>query len=229
MQYKTLKDAYDALNECALVLREENESLNICICDFEQNYVLAEKFNDDHEDALHEFIRCSFNRSKIASMIYNVSRNNGEGIGYSHFKNWDKPQQSSWEGEIPPKLYSTFVKNGIEILNVSDTEKTSEPQRKGSEVVSSSEPKTSEPTGLITSETQVKAQKMSKPLKSQRINTFNAGLKSEVLIYSKYKSKNQFRAKQFYQSSIDSRSSVTHKRQKKNKVQRTNFKGPIRI
>jgi hypothetical protein len=112
MQYKTLKDAYDALNECALVLHEENEAFKIRICDFEQNYVPAKKFNDDHEDALHEFIRCSFNRSKIASMIYNVSRNKGEGIGYSHFKNWDKSQQSSWEGEIPPELYSTFVKSG---------------------------------------------------------------------------------------------------------------------
>jgi hypothetical protein len=112
IQYKTLKDAYDALNECALVLHEENEAFKIRICDFEQNYVPAKKFNDDHEDALHEFIRCSFNRSKIASMIYNVSRNKGEGIGYSHFKNWDKSQQSSWEGEIPPELYSTFVKSG---------------------------------------------------------------------------------------------------------------------
>ena len=41
----------------------------------------------EHEMALQEFIITGFNMTKLASMIYGVSRSKGEGIGYSQ-KRW---------------------------------------------------------------------------------------------------------------------------------------------
>jgi hypothetical protein len=111
-------------------LYKENEDLKTRICFFEQNYVLAEKINDDHENALQEFIRNGIKRSKLASMIYHVSRNKGEGIGYSQHKKWDKPMQSSCGGKIRPEIHLTFVKGGSEDQSVSDAEGVSEPQVK---------------------------------------------------------------------------------------------------
>jgi hypothetical protein len=105
-------------------------------------------------------------------MIYGVSRNNGQGIGYSHFSNCEKSKLSAQISKTPSNLYSSFVKKKTEDLNVSNAEeisesgtlsksesqtafekgksvdlnisradiRTSEPQVKDSEALSSSEP-----------------------------------------------------------------------------------------
>jgi len=36
-----------------------------------------------HEIALEDFIMSSIDRSRVASMIYNIYKNNGKGIGFS--------------------------------------------------------------------------------------------------------------------------------------------------
>jgi len=40
----------------------------------------------NHEIALEDFIISSIDRSKVASMIYSIYRNNGKGIGFSEGK-----------------------------------------------------------------------------------------------------------------------------------------------
>ena len=51
---------------------------------------LQEKFNgkslSKHEIALEDFIISGIDRSKVASMIYNIYKNNGKGIGFSEDK-----------------------------------------------------------------------------------------------------------------------------------------------
>jgi hypothetical protein len=153
--YKVLKRVYNDLNENASKLFKENEDLKTKICFFEQNNALSEKINDDHENALQEFIRNGIKRSKLASMIYHVSRNKGEGIGYS--KQWNKPIQSSDKGKSCSEIHLTFVKEGSEDRNVSGAEVASEPQVEKSEALSSSDAlnssgsKTSEPEVQVTS------------------------------------------------------------------------------
>lgn len=43
---------------------------------------VSDKPLDEHETTLQKFIITSFNRTKLASMIYGVSRSKGEGLGY---------------------------------------------------------------------------------------------------------------------------------------------------
>jgi hypothetical protein len=223
-QHKILKNVHESLKKDAKILYDENESLNIRICHVESNYVLADNLNDDHEDALHEFIRCTFNRSKMASMIYHMTRNYGEGIGYSRFKNWDKPLKSYSEDDTPPELFSTFVKSGTLDLKASNSEGGSEPEPKDSEVLSSSEPKISE-----FKSSQVKAQKSSEPLRNRGKVISDPCLTFGTMIYSRSKSKNQIKPKHSCQSLINSRSCVDHRKQIRNTIQKTNSKGPIRI
>jgi hypothetical protein len=49
-------------------------------------------------------------------MIYGVSRNKGEGFGYSHFSSCEKPKQSAHTSKTASDLYSTFVKGSSEDL-----------------------------------------------------------------------------------------------------------------
>jgi hypothetical protein len=102
-----LKGIYNSLNESAFKLYEENESLKTRINFFEQNNVSDEKIDNDHENALCKFICNSIERSKLASINYGVSRNKGEGIGYSQFSSCEKPKQLSHISKIPSDLYAT--------------------------------------------------------------------------------------------------------------------------
>jgi hypothetical protein len=200
-QYKVLKRVYDALNESANKLFEENEYLKIRIYFFEQNYVLAKQIDDDHENALHEFIRNSIKRSKLASMIYGVSRNKGEDIAYSQFSYCEKPKQSACINKTPSDLYSTFVKGSSEDLNRSDVEQNSELEVSESEVLITSEPKISEPKIQVILESKspvVKTLKKSNP-KTQKSKSLKHSEASpsgpKNLIYSRSWTKNKPRAR----------------------------------
>jgi regulator of replication initiation timing len=125
-QLKILKGVYNSLNESAHKLYEENESLRTRLTFLEQKDAPAEKIDDEHENALQEFIQKSIKRSQLASMIYGVSRNNGQGIGYSHFSNCEKSKLSAQISKTPSNLYSSFVKKKTEDLNVSNAEEISE-------------------------------------------------------------------------------------------------------
>lgn len=43
---------------------------------------MSDKPLDEYERALQEFVITDFNRTKLVSIIYGVSRKKGEGLGY---------------------------------------------------------------------------------------------------------------------------------------------------
>jgi hypothetical protein len=107
---------------------EENKSLRSRNCFLETHYVYNEQVPPEHEASLQEFLINGMKRSKITSLIYHVSRYIGEGIGYSHFKNRSHPLQSACLRKTSSESQSVFVKGRSVHLDVSETDKTSEPQ-----------------------------------------------------------------------------------------------------
>ena len=82
---KVLKKAYNNLTEKANIIVEENESLKCRNTFLETHYVYNDKVPPEHEFALQELLINGMKRSKIASLIYHVSRNRGEGLGFFTF------------------------------------------------------------------------------------------------------------------------------------------------
>jgi hypothetical protein len=140
-------------------------------------------------------------RSKIASLIYHVSRNRGEGLGFSHFKDNPLFYKSSIIDKTKPK--AVFVKSQSEVKSISNSEKTYESGVKKSETLTRSEAKTSKP------QTNVKTK--------------------ETLIYSRAKSKNYSKPKTFSKRLDNSRTSDRSFKQRPPKAIKTNSKGPIKI
>lgn len=70
---------------------KEHPTLKEYINELENKIKALEKSSEDndikaptkHELALQEFLANSIGRSKLASMIYGLSKNHGEGIGFS--------------------------------------------------------------------------------------------------------------------------------------------------
>ncbi|PNY08862.1 hypothetical protein L195_g005399 [Trifolium pratense] len=62
-----------------------------------------------HEVALQKFVHQNMNKSKIASMIYGICKNNGNSIGYSYGDTSEQPSTSVCISKTPPHLYSTFT------------------------------------------------------------------------------------------------------------------------
>jgi hypothetical protein len=80
---KVLKKAYNNLTEKANIMIEENESLKSRNSFLEFHYVYDDKVPPEHEFALQELLINDMQRSKITSLIYHVSRNRSEGLGFS--------------------------------------------------------------------------------------------------------------------------------------------------
>ena len=80
-------------------------------------------------------------RGKIASLIFHVSRNRGEGLGFSRFK--DDPLSSKSSNIDKSKPKAVFVKSQSEVLNESASDRTSKPEAPKSKAlkVKTSEPK----------------------------------------------------------------------------------------
>ncbi|RHN41275.1 hypothetical protein MtrunA17_Chr8g0364361 [Medicago truncatula] len=74
-------------------------------------------------------------RSKVASMIYNIYKNNGKGIGYSEEKSKEYTLKSYCDC-IKDELKSTFVPEGT----VAVTAVQSEPEASGSKAKITSKP-----------------------------------------------------------------------------------------
>jgi hypothetical protein len=106
---------------------EENESLNSRICFLETHYVYNDQVPPEHEAVLQDFLINGMKRSKIASLIYHVSRNRGEDIGYSLLNNGNNPLQFVRLSKTPSKPKITFVKGRSENLDISEPGMTSEP------------------------------------------------------------------------------------------------------
>ncbi|KAK2375014.1 gag-protease polyprotein [Trifolium repens] len=130
---KVLKKAYNNLTEKANIIVEENESLKSRNTFLETHYFYDDKVPPEHEFALQELLINGMQRSKIASLIYHVSRNRGEGLGFSRFK--DNPLFSKPFNTDKTKPKAIFVKSQSEVKNVSDSEETSKSEVKKSEVL----------------------------------------------------------------------------------------------
>jgi hypothetical protein len=116
---KVLKKAYNNLTEKANIIVEENESLKSRNCFLETHYVYDDKVPPEHEFVLQEFLINGMKRSKIASLIYHVSRNRGEGFGYSRF-NETNPLQASCVSKTSSDPKVIFVQGKSENLDISE-------------------------------------------------------------------------------------------------------------
>ncbi|KAK2381034.1 hypothetical protein QL285_068675 [Trifolium repens] len=125
---KVLEKAYNNLTEKANIIVEENESLKSRNTFLETHYVYNDKVPPEHEFALQELLINGMQRSKIASLIYHVSRNRGEGLGFSRFK--DNPLFSKPSNIDKTKPKAVFVKSQSEAMNVSVSDKTSKSEVK---------------------------------------------------------------------------------------------------
>jgi hypothetical protein len=102
----------------------------------------------DQDIALQEFIMIGIDTRKFASMIYNVRRNKGEGIGFT--EDFGKPK-------VSPPPCSNCIKKGLNACFVSEADKT--------EVVIRSEPEASESKTMNISKSKIP--------KSRVVNDFN--------------------------------------------------------
>jgi hypothetical protein len=85
------------------------ESLNK-IKELEKGCAVCYRPHDEHVLALQEFCNKNIDKSKVASMIYGIGKNNKVGIGYSYGNTYGESSSSaSTKGMSPPHLYSSFV------------------------------------------------------------------------------------------------------------------------
>ncbi|KAK2382406.1 putative mitochondrial protein [Trifolium repens] len=140
-------------------------------------------------------------RSKIASLIYHVSRNRGEGLGFSRFK--DNPLFSKPSKGDNSKPKAVFVKSQSEAISIPEPEKIIVSEAKKPQTLRSSEAK------------------VSKPQTNVKIN--------KTLVYSKAKHKSYTKSKSFSKCFNNSRAPDRSYKQKQSKVMRTNSKGPIKV
>jgi len=127
---------------------------------------LQEKCNgkslSKHEIALEDFIISGIDRSKVASMIYTIYKNNGKGIGFSEDKS----------NEISLKACCECIKEGLKTFFVPEGAKfetvvQSEPEASSSKAKIISKPKNSKPKAMINSDSEtskIKILKRSKPV-----------------------------------------------------------------
>ncbi|WJX52128.1 hypothetical protein P8452_38270 [Trifolium repens] len=198
---KVLKKAYNNLTEKMNIIVEENESLSSRNSFMETHYVNDDKVPPEHECVLQEFLINGMKRSKIASLIYHVSRNRGEGLGFSRFK--DNPLFSKPSKSDNSKPKAVFVKSQSEAIGIPELEKIIVSEAKKPQTLKPSEPK------------------VSKPQTNVKIN--------KTLVYSKAKHKSYTKPKSFSKCFNNSRAPDRPYKQKQSKVMRTNSKGPIKV
>lgn len=113
---------------------------------------MSDKPLDKYEMTLQEFIITGFNRTKLESMIYGVSRSKGEGLDYSkkyfnlRSETLSKQTKPSSSSSTQKELYSHFATADKKVLN------QSKPITVESEVLKKSEPVTSRSKVLKKSE-----------------------------------------------------------------------------
>ena len=143
---------------------------------------LQEKCNgkslSKHEIALEDFIISGIDRSKVASMIYNIYRNNGKGIGFSG----GKPNEISLKACcecIMEGLKTFFVPEGAKL----ETAVQSEPEASSSKAKITSKPKNSKPKAMINSDSKtskIRILKRSEPVPQSLLKHESEVLKSKV-------------------------------------------------
>ncbi|WJX12733.1 hypothetical protein P8452_03195 [Trifolium repens] len=187
---------------------------------------------DEYEISLQEFVHHNIDKTRVTSVIHGGLSNyyKRQGLGSLTCPDVGKSSKLVLLSKSPSESYSNFTKGTSEPLTVSGTLVSLEPQDNVSEDDSSSEPKSSKTQVPLTSvpmSTQVKAVKVPKPVDKRGTSTSKANLVTGSLTHSRGKSQRQHKSKHFSKGSVDSRCSEYSN--KKNKILKTNQKGPIRV
>jgi len=124
---------------------------------------LQEKCNGkplcNHEIALEDFIMSGIDRSRIASIIYNIYKNNGKGIGFLEAKSNETNLKAYCEC-IKKGLKTFFVPEGVKMETVVQLE----PEASSSEAKITSKRKKSKPKVLTNSDSKTSKIKILKKL-----------------------------------------------------------------
>ena len=140
-----LKASEEGLREFDFICRTYEEKLKYIV------QKLQEKCNgrtlSEHEIALKDFIISGIDRSKVASIIYSIYKNNGKGIGFSDDKSKEISLKTCCEC-IKGGLKTFFVPEGAE----PETVVQSEPKASNYKAKIISKPKNSKPKAMIKSE-----------------------------------------------------------------------------
>ncbi|PNY05238.1 serine/threonine protein kinase SRPK1 [Trifolium pratense] len=121
---ETLQSKYDTLSDRESHYQDlYKEALNK-ITELEKGCPVCYKSNDEHENALQQFVNLNINKSKVASMIYNVCKHDKNGLGYEYGQIYSKPSNAVCITKESPHIYSLFVPESEEtkILNASEVE-----------------------------------------------------------------------------------------------------------
>jgi len=194
---------------------------------------LQEKCNgkslSKHEIALEDFIIYGIDRSKVASMIYSIYRNNGKGIGFSE----GKPNQVNLKACcecIKEGLKTFFVPEGAKF----ETVVQSEPEASSSKAKIISKPKNSKPKAVINSDSKTSKLmilKRSEPVPQSLLKPESSILKSKFQKNKIVAASWELKPKGIKPKVLvnQKQSNLQHKVQGvKSKTFSTNHKGPIK-
>jgi len=143
---------------------------------------LQEKCNgkplSNHEISLEDFIMSGIDRSRVASIIYNIYKNNGKGIGFSEGKS----------NETNLKAYCECIKEGLKTFFIPEGVKMeivvqSELESSSSKAKITSKPKNSKPkvmTNSVSKTSKIKILKRSEPVPQSLLKPESDVLKSKV-------------------------------------------------
>jgi len=142
-----LKASEEGLRGFDFICRSYEEKLKYLVQKLQEK--CSGKTLSEHEIALEDFIISGIDRSKVASMIYNIYKNNGKGIGFTDGKSKEISHKACCE-RIKGGLKTFFVPEGVEPKTVVQ----SEPEASSSKVKITSKPKKFKSKTMINSELQ---------------------------------------------------------------------------
>jgi len=163
-----LKASEEGLRGFDFICRTYEEKLKYLVKKLQEK--CSGKTLSEHEIVVEDFIISSIDRSKVASMIYSISMNNGKGIGFSEDKSKEMSLKTCCEC-IKGGLKTFFVPEGAE----PETVVQSEPEASSSKVKIISKPKNSKPKAMINSEpetSKIKILKRSEPVPQSLLKTW---------------------------------------------------------
>jgi len=244
-ELKNLKEKYVGLlkqqESTLLDLKASEEGLRgfdfICKTYEEKLKFLCQKLQEKcngkslskHEIALEDFIISGIDKSKVASMVYNIYKNNGKRIGFSEEKTNEINLKASYECN-KEGLKTFFVPEGAKLETVIQ----SEPEASSSKAKIISKPKNSKPKAMINSDSETSKIKILK--RSEPVTQGLMKPESEVLKSKCQKNKTVIASCELKPEGVkpkvlvnQKQSGLQHKVQEvKSKTSSTNPKGPIK-
>jgi len=140
-----LKASEEGLRGFDFIYRTYEEKLKYLVQKLHEK--CSGKTLSEHEIALKDFIISGIDRSKVASMIYRIYKNNVKGIGFSYGKSKEISLKTCCEC-IKGGLKTFFVPEGAEPKTVVQ----SEPEASSSKAKITSKPHNSKSKAMINSE-----------------------------------------------------------------------------